>query len=134
MTFFGKFASASVAALTLCSSTPALAGSAQRPIHVFCEGNGLASLCAALGDALRQAQDARSVAVSEDLSAASLSIRFEATKQSDHLLSGHLSWRDRAGATGHGPEIELTVIDSVITHDLLADYARTLVQHSSLPL
>jgi len=139
MTSFGKFACASVAALTLSSTTPAFAGSTHdQPIHVFCDGIALAPFCAALVKAVNAAQTSRKAVVAPDPSPAVVpslfTIRFEPTRQGDHLLSGFLSWRSPSGETGKGPEIELSVMDAAINREMLDDYARQLVQHSSIPL
>lgn len=137
MTFFGKFASVSIAALTFCASTPSLAGSELRPIHVQCDGETPTPLCEALGVALRGLHLGRSVIVSPDPSTgvrAHLTVRFEPTRQNPHALAGFLSWQDSSGHAGHGPEIELSVVDTGINDDMLADFARTLARHSGLPL
>lgn len=143
MTLFGRFACASLAVIVFSATESAGAasgagsgtGSGTGAIYLQCDGDGLAPFCAALGNALQRTHPLRQVTLSPQPGApAQLTVRFEPTRQTPQLLSGFLVWRDAAGTSGQGPEVELAVMDSVINPVLLESYAQTLVQHSNIPL
>lgn len=132
MTSFGKFATASAAALTLSATTSALAGSSLRNVVMDCAPGE--PVCDALGDALRHVHTVDLSFGAAAVTSSSLVVRFEATRQGAQALAGFLIWRDGAGQTGRGPEIELSVIDTNIQPEMLAEFARQLVANSPLPL
>lgn len=134
MTPFGRFACVSVALIAFAASDSARADAPDGSIHLQCDGPDLAPFCAALGNALQHVQPQRRVTLSANPETPHLTVRFQPTRQSAHLLSGFLAWRAASGQTGQGPEIELAVMDSVITDELLRNFAATLVQHSNIPL
>lgn len=135
MSLFGKFASVSLAVIAFAATDSARAGSSGDAIHLQCDGADLAPFCAALGNALQHAHPERRVTLSPDAGKGThLTVRFSPTRQSRDLLAGFLVWQDSDGNVGQGPEAELSVMDSVITDDMLGSFAGTLVQHSDIPL
>jgi len=139
MTPLGKIATASAVVLTFCATTSALAGSPSRSVHLDCAPNAASTvapnitLCAALGEAIRAAHGV-DLLKDDRGGSAKLTVRFEPTRTGAQSLAGYLTWQDTTGQTGRGPEIELTVIDTAMQPEMLAEFARQLVASSSLPL
>lgn len=135
MTYLGKLAVGSVAALTLSMPTQALATSHQIPIHILCDGAELAPLCDGVRAALHETDESRSVrVVDQPAKSEALTVQFLTARHERHILSGHLVWTKRDGTRGEGPVMELSVIDAPLNDDLLRDYGRQLVQFTSIPL
>lgn len=136
MSGFGKLVCAPVAALCLFGPTAVLADDGSHSIRIVCEDARLAALCDEIAQALADKQAAHRVEVGSEATAhdAHLTIRFVTARFSDSVLAGHLIWRDSAGRTGAGTQIDLTVMDATIDDEMMRDYARQLLNLTDLPL
>jgi len=133
----GDFARASLITLCLAAQTPAMTAAHADPIHVVCDDARLTGFCDELATAMRDAQDRHPVVViapAERSPEAHLTLRFTAVRFTASVLSGHLVWHDRAGSTGSGPLVHLTVADATIREPMLRDLAHQLLSLTDLPL
>lgn len=128
--------------ISLCAvAAPASAerGTVTEPpaLRLICRGGADDPVCRALSAALSRAGKAPTVAIAESLSpaqpAAGMTVRFVATLDRPDALSGHLAWETAEGASGAGPDLELSVMDAVRTPQMLERFAVDLVRLSRLP-
>ena len=123
------------AAALVVTMQSVVAGPNSVPIQVICDTAETVDVCEALGVALNEngyAVDILREALPDD--AAGLVLRFDVTRQTDHVLAGRLLWSDPRGETGSGPELELTAMDSAIRSGMLRSYVDHLLNLSAVPL
>lgn len=128
--------------ISLCALTaPASAERGPRladpALRLICRGGAEDPVCKALSQALSQVRKTPEVDIAERLvpsaPTAGLTVRFVKTLDRPDALSGHLAWETAAGASGTGPELELSVMDAVRTPQMLDSFAAQLVRLSDLP-
>lgn len=128
--------------LLLAASTSALAGgaetSAEPPVYLICGSDQDTSVCKALADVLTLAAKQHDVrVVSEDTPVPDphyMTIRFVQNVQTDDSISGYLVWQAAGGALETGPTLEISAMDTVLTDQMLSDFAKQLLQSSNIQM
>ncbi|GFE52481.1 hypothetical protein So717_42340 [Roseobacter cerasinus] len=139
---FTDLALGSALTLLLSAHTPALAGGAAQsqkaPVYVMCGSDQDPALCKALAEALTQTSAGREVKIwvkdTPVTGSYHMTIRFVQNVQTDDSLSGHLLWQTAGGAPETGPTLEVSVMDAVLTEQILKGFAQHLLQSSDIPM
>ena len=134
MSSFGTLSSSSVAVWLIVTGT-CVTGSPAQSIQLHCSAPLQQPLCEALAGSMRQEfPDAAVTKATGQDGEATLTLRYVPQGQTKDWISGYLAWQHRDGRQGQGPVIELSVMDTQMSKDILADFASQLVRHSELPL
>ena len=53
--------------------------------------------------------------------------------RTNDMLSGHLTWSGAEVSPGTGPILELSVMDTTLSDEMIADFAAQLIETTNLP-
>ena len=133
MTPFATLVAGSAASLLLDPYGPMSSdaiSSAPQHIRLLCEDDLGGALCKALERAVQLAAGSDTAdARDADLT----TITFVPEIRTPTRLSGHLVWETGDGRSGMGPTLELSVVDTAMTDQMLGAFAVELLRHSNIP-
>ncbi len=141
MTSIATHIGGSLAIIFLAGTSPALSGSNDAlmtsSITLMCKGGANTPICKALSAALSETLKGE-VSQIVDVAAPErpttyMTVTFVEKLHTPEALSGHLAWETTSGMSGVGPTLELSVMDTMRTQQIVNSYAQQLVELSSIP-